>query len=442
MSIYTAMRAGVSGLNANAAAMAVISDNIANVNTTSYKRGQADFAQLVNLQGISGGYSAGGVTAGTRRLVDQQGSLERTRSSTDLGISGAGFFIVTDEPSNRAGASGGLFTRSGSFSLDSKGQMVNSQGLFLLGAPITDRQSQNIAPSTLAALEPIDLSQVGAQAEATSNVSISANLDARTQAAPAYAAGDLTNQVTPPHLERAVEVYDSLGTVRTLNLAFLKVSTPLNRWAVEVYHNNPTTGLREQLAAGYLRFGPDGAPIVDDPAFPPVDTVSINWTDIAPPDPATVGTGAADQDVAFDLVGGMTQYAVNSGLNSATADGSPPGDLIGVNISREGVLTAQFSNGRIDPLYIIPVATFLNPNGLALANRGAFGQTIDSGLLTINTAGASGAGVIQSNSLEASNVDLGTEFTTMITTQRAYSASSRVITTADEMLEELIRIKR
>jgi flagellar hook protein FlgE len=442
MSIYTAMRAGVSGLNSNSAAMAVISDNIANVNTTAYKRGQSDFSSIINSQGIAGGYNAGGVTINTRRLVDQQGSLEKTRSATDLGISGNGFFVVTEDAESSAGAGGGLFTRSGAFSLDKSGRMVNSQGLYLLGAPIDPNSPRNIAPSTLAALEPIDLSSVGSSATPTANVTISANLDARTNSVPAYTVGDLTNQVQPPHLERAVEVYDSLGAVRTLNLAFLKTSTPLNRWAVEIYHNNPTTGVRERLADGYMRFGTDGKPIVDNPGFPQITGLTIDWTSIAPPDPATAGTGAADQTINFDLVSSMTQYAVASGLNSATADGSPPGDLIGVNVNREGVLTAQFSNGRIDALYLIPVATFLNPNGLDVANRGAFRQTIESGLLTINTAGASGAGTIQANSLEASNVDLGTEFTNMITTQRAYSASSRVITTADEMLEELIRIKR
>jgi flagellar hook protein FlgE len=441
MSLYTAMRAGVSGLNANSAAMAVLSDNIANVNTTAYKRGQSDFAAIVNSQGISGGYNAGGVTVGTRRMVDLQGSLEKTRSATDLGIAGGGFFIVTEDPKNASGAGGGLYTRSGSFSLDKDGRMVNSQGLFLLGSPLEPDGEASFAPATLAALEPIDLSSVGSTATATTRVTISANLDARTNAVPAYAAGDLTNQVQPPHLERAVEIYDSLGAVRTMNMAFLKTSTPLNRWAVEIYQTDPTTGARTSVAEGYVRFGPDGKPIAD-PGFTQIADVTINWTDIAPPDPLTQGTGAADQTVTFDLSSAITQYAVTSGLNSATTDGSPPGDLIGINISREGVLSAQFSNGRIDALYVIPVATFLNPNGLQVARGGAFSQTIESGLLTINAAGTSGAGTIQSNSLEASNVDLGTEFTSMITTQRAYSASSRVITTADEMLEELIRIKR
>ena len=151
---------------------------------------------------------------------------------------------------------------------------------------------------------------------------------------------------------------------------------------------------------------------------------------------------AADQRLQFDFMTGLKQYAISSALNSATADGSPPGNLTGVNVSTGGILTAQFSNGRSEPLYLIPVATFLNPNGLAAEPGNAFRQSIDSGLVTINSAGTGAAGKFQSSALEASNVDLGTEFTDMIVTQRAYSASSRVITTADEMLDELIRIKR
>lgn len=113
-----------------------------------------------------------------------------------------------------------------------------------------------------------------------------------------------------------------------------------------------------------------------------------------------------------------------------------------MNLEDNGILTAQFSNGRSRSIYQIPLATFLNPNGLLADQGGVYRQTLESGVFTINAPGAGGAGAIESGALEASNVDLGTEFTNMIQTQRAYSASSRIITTADEMLEELIRIKR
>src|SRR5262249_35596754 len=144
--------------------------------------------------------------------------------------------------------------------------------------------------------------------------------------------------------------------------------------------------------------------------------------------------GVAAQPMNLDLTSALTQFAIPSALNAATSDGSPPGTLSGVTVSKDGVLTAQFSNGRNQALYLIPVATFLNPDGLSPESSGAYHATLDSGLFTINQPSSGGAGTIQADALEASNVDLGTEFTDLITTQRAYSAASKIITTADEML--------
>jgi flagellar hook protein FlgE len=165
-----------------------------------------------------------------------------------------------------------------------------------------------------------------------------------------------------------------------------------------------------------------------------IDTAfTIDWA---------TATGAADQDVTIDFASGMTQFANNFGITSVTADGVPPGDLVGLVMEGDGFLTAQFSNGRSRALYQIPLATFLNPNGLKSDFGGAFRTTLESGLYNINSSNAGGAGNIVAGALEASNVDLAQEFTNLITTQRAYSASSRIITTADEMLEELLRVKR
>jgi flagellar hook protein FlgE len=448
MSLYTAMRAGVSGLNANASAMAMISDNIANVNTTGYKRGQSDFSAMLNAQSGGATFNAGGVFMSSRRLVDMQGSLEQATSSTDLAINGNGFFVVSNDPSQAQGAGAGLFTRAGAFSLDKDGRMVNAQGFYLMGTPIDPDSLDATAPSSLAAMQLVDLSSVGARAEATENLTISANLDARRlqyndpsiiPAPPAYTAGAMANGTQTPMLQRAVEIFDSLGAVRTLNLSFLKTSSPLNQWAMEIHYNDPVAG-PQLLAHGTVDFDSNGAVAAINSPNPALDLESftIQWTDPLAP----AGTGAADQPIAFDLRSGLTQFAIESSLSSATADGSPPGDLTGVSMNREGILSAQFSNGRIQPLYLIPLATFLNPNGLAAETGGVYRQSIESGLMTLNSAGAGGAGMIEANRLEASNVDLGAEFTQLITTQRAYSASSRVITTADEMLEELIRIKR
>jgi flagellar hook protein FlgE len=129
-------------------------------------------------------------------------------------------------------------------------------------------------------------------------------------------------------------------------------------------------------------------------------------------------------------------------VSSVTSDGVPPGDLVGLQLEGNGFLTAQFSNGRTRALYQLPVATFLAPNNLEASEGGTFRTTLESGQYSINQMNNGGAGRIESGVLEASNVDLAAEFTTLITTQRAYSASARIITTSDQMLEELIAIKR
>lgn len=438
MSIYTALRAGVSGLTANSSALAVISDNIANVNTVGYKRTGVDFSALVNAQNANTTYNAGGVLPIVRQQISLQGSLEQSRSATDLAISGGGFFIVSSN--NQALSNGGsvLFTRAGSFTIDADGFMVNAQGLFLQGWPVNSDGSVTSSPTSLSAIEPINISGVGGLAEPTGNVSLNANLNSAQAdyagAQGVYDPGDLATGTITPHFESTLEVYDSLGAPRSIAFGFLK--TGPNTWAVESY-SRPNTSITGGgvngglLASGTITFNTDGT--VGSVTGGIGGTVTIPWAS---------STGAAAQDVVIDLSAGMTQFANSFNVTSVTADGVPPGDLVGLVLEGDGFLTAQFSNGRARALYQIPLATFLNPDGLAADQGGAFLTTLESGLYNINSANAGGAGRIVSGALEASNVDLATEFTNLITTQRAYSAASRIITTADQMLEELLSIKR
>jgi flagellar hook protein FlgE len=443
MSIYTALRAGVSGLAANSSALAVISDNIANVNTVGYKRNSVDFSALVNAQNSSTTYNAGGVLPMTRQQISLQGSLEQSRSATDLAISGDGFFIVS--PNNQQLSNGGsvLFTRAGSFTIDAQGYMVNAQGLFLQGWPVASDGSVTTSPTSLSAIEPINISGVGGLAEPTANVGLNANLNSdQTAYGGAYAVGDLATATVSPHFESSLEVFDSLGSPRTVAFGFLKVAP--NTWRVEAYSRPAGSvtggaGTGGVLAAGIINFNADGTvgSVVGHGTPSTVQNIdglfTIDWAAV---------TGAADQDISLDFVSGMTQFANNFGITSVTADGVPPGDLVGLVMEGDGFLTAMFSNGRSRALYQIPLATFLNPNGLKSDIGSAFRTTLQSGLYNINSSNAGGAGKIVSGALEASNVDLAQEFTNLITTQRAYSASSRIITTADEMLEELLRVKR
>lgn len=435
MSIYTALRAGVSGLTANSSALAVISDNIANVNTVGYKRSGVDFSALVNAQNSNTTYNAGGVLPLTRQQISLQGSLEQSRSTTDLAISGDGFFIVSPNSQQLSNGGSVLFTRAGSFTIDADGYMVNAQGLFLQGWPVAGDGSVTTSPTSLSAIEPVNISGVGGLAEMTENVGINANLNSdQTAFTGTYAAGDIADGTVTPHFESSLEVFDSLGAARTIAFGFLK--TGPNTWQVEAYarpNTNITGGGANGglLATGTLTFNTDGTVASTTGAI--ASAFSIPWA---------ASTGASAQPITLDLQTGMTQFAKSFGVTSVTADGVPPGDLVGLVLEGDGMLTAQFSNGRARALYQIPLATFLNPNGLAADQGGAFRTTLESGLYNINAANAGGAGRIVSGALEASNVDLAAEFTNLITTQRAYSAASRIITTADEMLEELLMIKR
>ncbi|MDX2275769.1 MAG: flagellar hook protein FlgE [Hyphomonadaceae bacterium] len=451
MSIYTALLSGVSGLSANSSALAVISDNIANVNTIGFKRGDVSFSALVNAQNSNTTYNAGGVMPLTSRQISLQGSLEQSRSTTDLAISGDGFFIVSGNNQQLQNGGSVLFTRSGSFTVDAQGYLVNSQGLYLQGWPVDSSGSVTSSPTSLSAIQPVNIAGVGGLAEATTSVGINANLNSgQTDYAGAYDPdnpGDMARGDITPQFESSLEIYDSLGQARSIALGFIKLGP--NSWAVEAYArpassitDGTTVGDDNEgglIAAGVITFntdgtvqsitGPGGGSTVPDIS----GQFSIGWD-------AT--TGAAAQDITIDLNSGMTQFANSFGVTSVTTDGVPPGDLVGLVLQDGGMLTAQFSNGRSRALYQIPLATFLNPNGLRAESGGTYRTTLDSGLYNINAADAGGAGKIVSGALEASNVDLAMEFTNLITTQRAYSAASRIITTADQMLEELLMIKR
>ena len=177
MSINSALLAGVSGLVSNASALASISDNISNVNTTGYKRNQVDFSTMVTSQAVKGEYSAGGVQGVTHTYVSQQGLIQSAASSTDLAISGDGFFVVTTKGAGLTAADPRSFTRAGSFQPDASGFLVNNAGLYLQGWPVQANGTFNINPSDVNSLSSINVKNLGAAVQQTGNVSLSANLN-------------------------------------------------------------------------------------------------------------------------------------------------------------------------------------------------------------------------------------------------------------------------
>jgi len=176
MSINSAMLAGVSGLVANASALAAVSDNIANVNTVAYKRNQTNFSSVVTAQAVPGRYSAGGVQALTRQLVSQQGLIQTANSATDIAINGDGFFVVTNKGQGLTNADERLFTRSGAFTVDANGYLVNDAKLYLQGWPVDSTGNVTVDPSDLTSMQPINIKSLGTAVTPTSEVQLNASL--------------------------------------------------------------------------------------------------------------------------------------------------------------------------------------------------------------------------------------------------------------------------
>ncbi|MFM1976333.1 MAG: hypothetical protein RL145_1179 [Pseudomonadota bacterium] len=463
MSINNAMLAGVSSLIANSGAMAVVSDNIANVNTTAFKRNRTDFTRLVNPQSKSSTYNAGGVTAQTRQLVRSQGNLNSTATVTDLAISGQGFFAVSPLQTPGAAVNNVAFTRVGSFAANDEGNLVNQAGYFLQGWRVDPTGNVTTSPSDLSLLETVNISAISGTATPSTTAKINGNLKSTTPVSTAVSGGtynaatnNMASGAVTPDATWSFQIYDSLGGLRTFNVAMLKSATA-NQWITEIYASpasSVTTGaplVNGQIATGTLAFTPSGQ--LDTTATTPALLAGFNLGAAAAGAPAAgtakwaASTGLAAQTFTLDLgqisgEGGVTQFDSPTAINSTTTDGSLFGDVSAVEITKDGYISAIFNNGVSKKIFKLPVATFINPDGLLADRGGVYRPTSDSGTFSLKDPGLGGAGVIASSSLESSSVDLALEFSSMIIIQRAYSASSKIITTADDMLDEVIRMKR
>ncbi len=457
MSVFSALVTGVSGLNAQSQALATISDNIANVNTVGYKRVITRFSTLVT-QSNARVHSPGGVSSNPIHLTTAQGLLQSTGGETDVGIEGSGFFVVNQ--SNVPGVGDEyLFTRAGQFIPDSEGYLRNTAGMYLQGWALDANGNLPSNTSSLNTLETVNLSNITGAARATSGVSLGLNLPA--------------NAATGEQRTTQVTMYDTLGVARSITLNWTKTSTN-NTW--ELSFNTPggaVAGVYDEDAGGAGDFQ---ANALDGSGVSPANRVMVtfdtsgnlvNMTYGGTSVIANNGTSyeglvrfrfnysasgaSATQEVDFNF-GAATAEPVTPSLsqqftqvgndfanNFGTQDGVAPGSYVGINITDDGTVYAQFNNGETRPVYRIALADFPAATSLEARNGNAYGQTANSGAYILSQPGSGGYGSIKANSLEASKVDIAEEFSNMILTQRAYSANTKVISTADNMLEELIR---
>ncbi|HEV7369216.1 flagellar hook protein FlgE [Arenibaculum sp.] len=424
MSLFGSLFTGVSALSAQSQSMGMISNNIANVNTVGYKRNVASFSDLVTQETRSTAYAPGGVRASTQTTINQQGILQQTSSSTDAAVSGEGFFVVKR---GTTGTQETLYTRAGSFSEDARGFLRNTNGFYLYGWRLDDNGNLPPGNADVSTLEPVDVAFLNGITAPTSAAEVTLNLNANQ-----------TTGGTTPHFSRAITVYDSLGGPQQLYLEFTKTAS--NTWDMNVLDAPGGTSLIggatsidfDPTTGGVDTTGPFAAPLAYDATTGQltVTTGGINWGNGS--DPA--------QTIAVDI-SNVSQFAADYSVAFVDQNGAELGLRTGVSIDREGYVVASFSNGLTRNLYKLPVATFTNPNGLEGRSGNVYIQTQDSGDYNLREAGTSGAGLISPSSLESSNVDLADEFSRMIITQRAYSAGTKVITTSDQMLQELLQLR-
>jgi flagellar hook protein FlgE len=474
MSLYSAMIAGVTGLKSQSQALAVVGDNIANVNTAGYKRGHVSFSSMVTRTGNDVAFSAGGVRTRSQQLIDQQGVLQAAQRTTDIAINGNGFFVVNNNGGGVLAGGQQQYTRAGAFTEDNQGLLRNTAGLFLQGWRL-DSSGAIINPS---ALESVDLDSINGVAVASDRVVVKANLDASLAAvAPATTGAadfgnpptfadlnDLANLTGPftaftGHVTNTMTVYDALGVSHTLTMRAIRLDPQAsNQWGMVV------TAPSGEINAAGMPAGPAGANRVvgwGTITFNGAGSLSaLNLFGSNAAGAAWVGAGASNTlniawnngannsaiDFNLGTIGaadGLTQFdSARSYTTLIDANGAPVGQRTGVLIDEEGFVTLQFDNGATRRIYQLPVATFPDPNLLLARAGNAYLATGGSGEPNLQLSGVGGAGKIAPQALEESNVDLGKEFTDMIVIQRAYAANSKIITTSDEMLDELIRIKR
>ena len=384
---------GISGLRAEQTMLDVTSNNIANVNTVGFKSSTVQFedalSQMVSAAGLATSAKAGtnpnqvglGVRVAGVTTNLTQGSQTTTGNNLDALISGDGYFVTT-------AGSQTLYTRNGSFHWDSEGRLSTADGSLVQGWPAVNGSVATGSKPTTLTLP----SGTVAPAKATTTASLTGNLP--------------SDAVAGTTFDRDITVFAADGTPRQLTASFTAGAAGAWNYAIDDHNGGTATGA----------LGTGGAAVTGTTT-------------------ATVG------GIAIDL-SKLSGFAGLSTTAFATQDGNAAGTLLSVAMGGDGTLTGTFSNGATVAIARLAIGTFTNPEGLAKAGNSSLTQTLNSGGVRLGTAGADGYGSVVSGALEASNVDLSQEFTNLIVAQRGFQANARIITTSDEILQELTQLKR
>ncbi|MDR0657066.1 MAG: flagellar hook protein FlgE [Treponema sp.] len=473
---------GVAGLQNHQTRMDVIGNNIANINTTGFKRNRVNFQDILyqQMQGAShptedlGGVNPKevglGMSIASIDTIHIQGSLQTTGVPTDLAIQGTGFFILQNGPNT-------LYTRAGAFSLDEDGTMVN---------PANGMQVQGWMAQDIQGTQFIDVSRpvenlivpVGSKdpAKATEIVNFACNLDKRTPVLPPEGASEL--QTKESTWSTQIEIFDSFGINHILQIEFTKVNNGEeannNTWRANVIVDPPDPDAPDaeeninprQTAIGiggevpaegeptdfWVRFDNNGTLIqvadAEGNNIANAGQVLMNVAfNVIEATPAEAGVPIR-QEFSLNLgtvgstVNSITQFSESSSSKAVVQDGHTMGYLENFKIDQSGLITGIYSNGTTRAIGQVAMASFTNQGGLEKAGENTFRVSNNSGPANIGPSGIAGKGKIQAGSLEMSNVDMADQLTDMIITQRGFQVNSRTIQTADQLLQELLTLKR
>jgi len=408
----SAFSIALSGLQAESLAIDTTGNNLANMNTDGFKESDVDFKDLFSEQ--LGSFQSGlGVAPPVSNQIFAQGAIQTSSSPLAAALQGSGFFVVTSP------TGGQEYTRDGNFVLDSSGVLQTQTGENVQGWTATSSgidttgATGDIVVSSSAILPPT----------ATSNFSLNANLDASATA------GTTAGTFSTP-----MQVVDSLGNTHTLTVAFAKSSTAANTWGytVSIPSADLTSGGSGTLATGNIAFNSAGAMTSAN-----ASSVPLSITGLA--------DGASDMSISWNLFdssgnGELTQYAETSSLASSTQNGSQASQLTSVNIQNGGQVVATFSNGQTKVEAQLALAAIQNPSSLQSVGNNNFAVSSTTATPAVGVPQTGGRGQILGGSLESSNVDMATQLTNLIVYQSAYQANSRVITTADQMNQDLFQL--
>jgi flagellar hook protein FlgE len=425
MSLAASFYSALSGLDTNSTAMQVIGDNIANLNTSGFKSSSAQFEDVLG-QSLS-------TVSGTQRMgvgakiasVDgnfTQGTLNTTNVGTDVAANGKGFFVLRDQVSNEKN-----YTRAGHFYVDNTGYYVNNQGMRVQGYLYDDTGTSLV--ETLADIR-VDQSSMVAP-KVTSAAEMALNLDSSDS--------NTTFQISNPggtsSYSTAQTIYDTLGASHTITTYFSKTAAQTWQWDATIDGSDISGGTPGTPAL----FG-SGTLVFDGTSGALTTTMPVTFYTGSGPTAITFADGIAASPVTVDFTG-TTQYGAPSTIQTLNQDGYAAGLLSGVSVNSDGAIVGSYTNGQVKNIALLVLADFPNLNGLVRAGSALYKSSPNSGEPLDNKPGVGGMGTISSGMLEESNTDLAAEFVKMIITQRAYQANSKIITTVDDMMAQLLNTK-